>query len=163
MQMNRAAMRSGLGRYARLGIVAVVAIALVAGGGSALHAQTAGDVSVPAGAAAATAGEQPVRTAATDAVARAAMFRLRSPVTPSHTLDMCPAAEAEALRDTLRIAAAYGHGVVIALFFLASFFPVGAFLMPTDHWLKWVGWLDLGLLVAAVLIWVTSRRAVVSA
>jgi cytochrome c-type biogenesis protein CcmH/NrfF len=42
-------------------------------------------------------------------VARAAMFRLRSPVTPSHTLDMCPAAEAEALRDTLRIAAAQGQ------------------------------------------------------
>ena len=61
------------------------------------------------------------------------------------------------------IAAAYGHAVVIALLFLASFFPVGAFLMPTDHWLKWVGWLDLGLLVAAVLIWVTRRRAVVSA
>jgi|SRR6185503_8003350 len=60
------------------------------------------------------------------------------------------------------IAAAYGHAVVIALFFLASFFPVGAFLMPTDHWLKWVGWLDLGLLVAAVLIWVTRRRAIVS-
>src|SRR5262245_44884094 len=61
------------------------------------------------------------------------------------------------------IAAVYGHGLVIALLFLASFFPVGAFLMPTDHWLKWVGWLDLGLLVAAVLLWTTRRRAIVSA
>jgi len=60
------------------------------------------------------------------------------------------------------IAAAHGHPVVLALFFLASFFPVGAFLMPTDHWLKWVGWVDLGLLAAAVLIWATSRRAAVS-
>jgi hypothetical protein len=57
------------------------------------------------------------------------------------------------------IAAVYGHAAVIALLFLASFFPVGAFLMPTDHWLKWVGWVDLGLLVAAVLIWITRRRA----
>jgi hypothetical protein len=61
------------------------------------------------------------------------------------------------------IAAAYGHAVVLALLFLASFFPVGAFLMPTDHWLKWVGWADLGLLVAAVLIRLTRRRAAVSA
>lgn len=57
------------------------------------------------------------------------------------------------------IAAAHGHAAVLALLFLASFFPVGAFLMPTDHWLKWVGWLDLGLLVAAVLLWATRRGA----
>lgn len=61
------------------------------------------------------------------------------------------------------IAAVYGHAVVLALLFLASFFPVGAFLMPTDHWLKWVGWADLGLLVAAVLIWATARRNAVAA
>lgn len=56
------------------------------------------------------------------------------------------------------IAAAHGHAIVLALLFLASFFPVGAFLMPTDHWLKWVGWLDLGLLISAVLIRATARR-----
>jgi hypothetical protein len=60
------------------------------------------------------------------------------------------------------IAAAHGHGAIVALFFLASFFPVGAFVMPTDHWLKWVGWVDLGLLLAAVLIWTTGRRLVAS-
>ena len=60
------------------------------------------------------------------------------------------------------IAAVYGHALVLALLFLASFFPVGAFVMPTDHWLRWVGWLDLGLLAAAVLIWLTSRRAAVA-
>jgi ABC-type glycerol-3-phosphate transport system permease component len=58
------------------------------------------------------------------------------------------------------VAAAHGHALVVALFFLASFFPVGAFLLPTDHWLKWVGWIDLGLLVAAILIWSTRQRAV---
>jgi hypothetical protein len=56
------------------------------------------------------------------------------------------------------VAALHGHGRIVALLFLASFFPVGAFLMPTDHWLKWVGWIDLGLLVAAVTIWLTGRR-----
>jgi hypothetical protein len=61
------------------------------------------------------------------------------------------------------VAAVHGHALVLALLFLASFFPVGAFLMPTDHWLKWVGWADLGLLLAAVLIWLTGRRASVSA
>lgn len=58
------------------------------------------------------------------------------------------------------IAAFHGHALLLALLFLASFFPIGAFLMPTDHWLKWVGWLDLGLLAAAVLIRLTRRRAV---
>ena len=57
------------------------------------------------------------------------------------------------------IASVHGHATVIALLVLASFFPVGAFLIPTDHWLKWVGWVDLGLLVSAVLIWVTRSRA----
>ena len=61
------------------------------------------------------------------------------------------------------IAAAYGHPLVLALFFLASFFPVGVFLLPTDHWLRFVGWADLGLLVAAVLIWATARRVSLSA
>jgi hypothetical protein len=61
------------------------------------------------------------------------------------------------------IASVYGHAAVIVLLFLASFFPVGAFLMPTDHWLKWVGWVDIGLLIAAVLIWVTRRPATAAA
>ena len=56
------------------------------------------------------------------------------------------------------VAALHGHGAVVALFFLASFFPVGAFVMPTDHWLKAVGWIDLGLLVAAAMIWLTRKR-----
>ena len=61
------------------------------------------------------------------------------------------------------IAAVHGHALVIALLFLASFFPVGVFLLPTDHWLKWVGWIDLGLLLAAILIWTTKPRAPVAA
>jgi ABC-type glycerol-3-phosphate transport system permease component len=57
------------------------------------------------------------------------------------------------------IAAFHGHAVVVVLFFLASFFPIGAFLMPTDHWLRWVGWIDLGLLGSALLLWATREPA----
>lgn len=46
-----------------------------------------------------------------EAVAHEAMIELRSPVTPSHTLDMCPSAEAIALRDTVRLAAEQGQTV----------------------------------------------------
>lgn len=45
---------------------------------------------------------------ATEAAARDAMTQLRSPVTPFHTLDMCPDAAAVALRDTIRAEAAAG-------------------------------------------------------
>ncbi|MET0396252.1 MAG: cytochrome c-type biogenesis protein CcmH [Longimicrobiaceae bacterium] len=45
---------------------------------------------------------------ATEAVAHDAMTQLRSPVTPFHTLDMCPDAAAAALRDTVRAEAAAG-------------------------------------------------------
>lgn len=55
------------------------------------------------------------------------------------------------------IASIRGHAAVVVLLFLASFFPIGAYLMPADHWLRWVGWFDLGLLLAAVLIWATRR------
>jgi hypothetical protein len=56
------------------------------------------------------------------------------------------------------IASVYGHATVVALAFLASFFPIGVSLLPRDHWLQSAGWLDLGLLVAAVLIWSTRDR-----
>jgi hypothetical protein len=61
------------------------------------------------------------------------------------------------------IASVKGHAAVLVLLFLASFFPVGMFLMGVDHWLKWSGWVDLGLLVAAVLLWLTRRAAPVEA
>jgi hypothetical protein len=56
------------------------------------------------------------------------------------------------------IASVYGNATVIALAFVASFFPIGVSLLPRDHWLQWAGWLDLGLLVAALLIWTTRSR-----
>jgi cytochrome c-type biogenesis protein CcmH/NrfF len=60
---------------------------------------------------AAPAAAQVAQKLPSDAVAHEAMTQLRSPVTPSHTLDMCPAAEAIALRDTVRMAAAQGQSV----------------------------------------------------
>jgi L-cystine uptake protein TcyP (sodium:dicarboxylate symporter family) len=57
------------------------------------------------------------------------------------------------------IAAVHGHATVIALIFLASFFPIGVSLLPREHWLQWVGWLDLGLLASALLIWLSKPRA----
>lgn len=53
------------------------------------------------------------------------------------------------------IASVRGHATVVVLLFLASFFPVGASLIRIDHWLRIVGWLDLGLGVAAALLWLT--------
>ena len=44
-----------------------------------------------------------------NAVVHETLVSLRSPVTPSHTLDMCPAVEAIALRDTIRMAALQGQ------------------------------------------------------
>jgi hypothetical protein len=59
------------------------------------------------------------------------------------------------------IASAYGHTLIVVLLFLASFFPIGGFLMTAQHWLRWVGWLDLGLLAAAVLMWASARRGAI--
>jgi hypothetical protein len=60
------------------------------------------------------------------------------------------------------IASLRGHATVVVLLFLASFFPIGASLLRIDHWLRAVGWLDLGLFVAAALLWLTraANRAV---
>jgi cytochrome c-type biogenesis protein CcmH len=49
----------------------------------------------------------PPLTPAQEAQAHDAMTRLRSPVTPFHTVDMCPSSGA--LRDTIRVAAANGE------------------------------------------------------
>jgi len=55
------------------------------------------------------------------------------------------------------IASVHGHAAVVVIVFVASFFPVGAVLMTADHWLRWIGVLDLGLLVAGVGMWLGAR------
>jgi hypothetical protein len=56
------------------------------------------------------------------------------------------------------IASVRGHATVLVLLFLASFFPVGASLIRIDHWLRIVGWLDVGLAAASALLWLTRPR-----
>lgn len=50
------------------------------------------------------------------------------------------------------IASIRGHVVVLVILFVASFFPVGVTLIGADHWLGWVGRLNLGYAAAALLI-----------
>lgn len=57
------------------------------------------------------------------------------------------------------IAATRGHSAMIMVAFLASFLPVGAVLLRVDAWFRWIGVLDLLLLLAAALIWFASRRS----
>jgi hypothetical protein len=57
------------------------------------------------------------------------------------------------------IASIHGHFTVVTLLFIASFFPVGMSLLPVQHWPRFIGWADLGLLAAAVLMWSTRGSA----
>jgi len=50
------------------------------------------------------------------------------------------------------IASLRGHGLALLLMFIMSFFPVGAYLYGIPLWLRWIGIMDLGFLVAGLLI-----------
>ena len=57
------------------------------------------------------------------------------------------------------IASVRGHGNVMLAAFLLSFLPVGAVLLQSDHWLRWIGILNLLLLVAALVTrWTRPRE-----
>ena len=56
------------------------------------------------------------------------------------------------------IASVKGHHVVLFVAFLASFLPVGAFLLYVPDWPRWIGVLDIVLLLASVLIWQSARK-----
>jgi hypothetical protein len=56
------------------------------------------------------------------------------------------------------IAAIRGHGNMMLAMFLGSFLPVGAVLMRVDHWLSWIGVLNLILCAAALVTRWTSPR-----
>lgn len=60
----------------------------------------------PAGAQSESGLTVPSMSPIQEAAARSAMEQLRSPVTPSHTVDMCPSVGA--MRDSIRVAAASG-------------------------------------------------------
>ena len=54
------------------------------------------------------------------------------------------------------LASARGHGAVLVVLFFTSF-PIGSFLLTVPHWIHWIGVLDLGYLIAALLIWPNRR------
>lgn len=49
------------------------------------------------------------------------------------------------------IAAVNGHGNFMLAMFLASFLPIGAFLLYANHWVSWIGVFNLILLAGALL------------
>lgn len=57
------------------------------------------------------------------------------------------------------IASVNGHPVVLFIAFLASFLPVGAYLLYVRDWPRWIGILNLVLLAASILLWQSARRA----
>lgn len=58
------------------------------------------------------------------------------------------------------IASVRGHGVALLVIFMMSFFPVGAYLFGIPHWLRWIGVVDLGFLVAGLMIWYSTPKTV---
>lgn len=56
------------------------------------------------------------------------------------------------------IASVKSHAVVLFVAFLASFLPVGAYLLYVRDWPRWIGVLNLVLLVASILLWQSARR-----
>jgi hypothetical protein len=56
------------------------------------------------------------------------------------------------------IASVKGHAPVLFVAFVASFLPVGAYMLGVDHWLRLVGILDMLILTAGLLLWASSRR-----
>ncbi|MBN1238475.1 MAG: hypothetical protein JXB36_08225 [Gammaproteobacteria bacterium] len=55
------------------------------------------------------------------------------------------------------IASLRGHVVVLLIAFVASFFPIGFHLAAAEHWLSWVGRLNVAYLLAALLMWLGRR------
>jgi hypothetical protein len=58
------------------------------------------------------------------------------------------------------IASVRSHGRVLVVMFIMSFFPVGAYLFGIPHWLRWIGVVDLGFLVAGLMIWYSTPKTV---
>jgi len=56
------------------------------------------------------------------------------------------------------IASVRGHGLALVVFFIMSFFPVGAYLFGVPHWLRWIGVTDLGFLLAGLIIWYSTPK-----
>ena len=54
------------------------------------------------------------------------------------------------------IASVREHYRALVVLFVVSFFPIGISLFTADHWIKWVGVVNIGFLVAGLLMWRTA-------
>jgi len=50
------------------------------------------------------------------------------------------------------IASIKGHGTMLIVLFAVSFFPIGLYVIAIPHWLRWVGLVNIGYLIAGLLI-----------
>ena len=83
--------------------------------------------------------------------------------TPSTALPLSGAAFAVALLMAVLaiiavIASVHGHGITLLVLFFASFFPVGLFLLGIPGWVRVIGVLNLGYLIAGLMAWWAQRK-----
>ena len=55
------------------------------------------------------------------------------------------------------IASVHGHGITLIVLFFASFFPIGLFLLGIPGWVRVIGVLNLGYLIAGLVAWRMPR------
>lgn len=54
---------------------------------------------------------------------------------------------------TAVIASIHGHGITLMVLFFASFFPIGLFMLGEPGWMRVIGILNLGYLIAGLVAW----------
>lgn len=54
------------------------------------------------------------------------------------------------------IASYKGHGIVLIILFLVSFYPIGYYLWTVPHWVRWIGAFNVGFVIAGLLVWRTK-------
>jgi hypothetical protein len=55
------------------------------------------------------------------------------------------------------IASIHGHGITLIVVFFASFFPIGFHLLGNPDWVRVIGVLNLGYLIAGLVAWRMPR------
>lgn len=92
-------------------------------------------------------------------VAQQAFSQLRSPITPTHTLDMCPAPEAVALRDTMRLALLRGEAPRALVEGVISRYGENVRMVPKRSGVGLLAWLltPLALIGGGILVAVRLR------
>ena len=57
------------------------------------------------------------------------------------------------------IASLHGHGITLIVLFFASFFPIGLFLLGMPGWVRVIGVLNVGYLIAGLVAWRIPRAS----